>query len=71
MTDTQPTATPLPEGIVARAARALGYVVTGSAGGWFGPFATKLEDFAIPQLDFDVFANPAGNLLAWSFAEVP
>ncbi|MDE2229905.1 MAG: hypothetical protein KGL11_12815 [Alphaproteobacteria bacterium] len=33
-------------------------------------FATKLEDFAIPELDFDVFANPAGNVLAWSFAEV-
>ncbi|MDE2229914.1 MAG: phage portal protein [Alphaproteobacteria bacterium] len=33
------TATPLPEGLVARAARALGYVVTGNAGGWFGPLA--------------------------------
>ncbi|HZL59435.1 MAG TPA: hypothetical protein VFC38_07015 [Stellaceae bacterium] len=33
-------------------------------------FATKLEDFVIPELDFDVFANAAGNVLAWSFAEV-
>ncbi|MGH6974244.1 MAG: hypothetical protein ACRED6_06420 [Stellaceae bacterium] len=33
-------------------------------------FATKLEDFSIPELDFDVFANPAGNVLAWSFAEI-
>lgn len=37
MTDTSSTATPIAEGIVARAARALGYVVTGDAGGWFGP----------------------------------
>lgn len=33
-------------------------------------FATKLEDFVIPELDFDIFANPAGNVLQWSFAEV-
>ncbi|HYL48661.1 MAG TPA: hypothetical protein VET84_04780, partial [Stellaceae bacterium] len=39
MTDTQPTATPIAEGIVARAARALGYVVSGDAGTWFGPLA--------------------------------
>ena len=32
-------------------------------------FATKLEDFTIPELDFDVFANPAGQVLSWSFAE--
>ena len=32
-------------------------------------FATKLEDFVVPELDFDVFANAAGNVLAWSFAE--
>ena len=37
MTDTQPNATPIAEGIVARAARALGYVVSGDAGTWFGP----------------------------------
>src|SRR5215469_1292732 len=39
MTDSNPAATPIAEGIVARAARALGYVVTGDAGGWFGPLA--------------------------------
>jgi len=33
-------------------------------------FATKLEDFIIPELDFDIFANAAGNVLQWSFAEV-
>lgn len=32
-------------------------------------FATKLEDFVIPELDFSVFANAAGNALQWSFAE--
>jgi hypothetical protein len=32
-------------------------------------FGTKLEDFAIPELDWDIFANPAGNVLQWSFAE--
>ncbi|HKR20365.1 MAG TPA: phage portal protein [Stellaceae bacterium] len=37
MTDIQPTAMPIAEGLVARAARALGYVVSGDAGGWFGP----------------------------------
>jgi hypothetical protein len=33
-------------------------------------FASKLEDFVIPELDFDIFANAAGNVLQWSFAEV-
>ncbi|HEY3919448.1 MAG TPA: hypothetical protein VGL83_16790 [Stellaceae bacterium] len=33
-------------------------------------FATKLEDFTIPELDFDIFANAAGNVLQWSFADV-
>lgn len=32
-------------------------------------FATKLEDFTIPELDFDIFADGAGNVLQWSFAE--
>jgi hypothetical protein len=32
-------------------------------------FATKLEDFVIPELDFDIFANSAGNVLQWSFGE--
>jgi hypothetical protein len=32
-------------------------------------FATKLENFVIPELDFDIFANAAGNVLQWSFAE--
>jgi hypothetical protein len=33
-------------------------------------YATKLEDFTIPELDFSVFANAAGNVLDWSFNEV-
>jgi hypothetical protein len=32
-------------------------------------YATKLEDFTIPELDFSVFANAAGNVLDWSFNE--
>lgn len=32
-------------------------------------YATKLEDFTIPELDFSVFANTAGNVLDWSFTE--
>ena len=59
MTDTQPTATPIAEGIVARAARALGYVVTGDAGGWFGP-----QDPMPPQAPADIagrqFDFPSG-----------
>ena len=31
--------------------------------------ATKLDDFVIPELDFDCFANAAGNVLQMSFAE--
>ncbi len=31
--------------------------------------ATKLDDFAIPELDFEAFADPAGNVLTWSFSE--
>ena len=33
-------------------------------------FATKLEDFVIPELDFEIFANASGNVLQWSFAKV-
>jgi hypothetical protein len=32
-------------------------------------FHTKLEDFVVPELDFNVAANAAGNVLQWSFAE--
>ncbi|MGH6990167.1 MAG: hypothetical protein ACREE3_09755 [Stellaceae bacterium] len=32
-------------------------------------YATKLEDFTIPELDFSVFANADGNVLDWSFSE--
>jgi len=32
-------------------------------------YATKLEDFTVPELDFAVFANAAGNVLDWSFSE--
>jgi hypothetical protein len=32
-------------------------------------YATRLEDFVIPEIDFDVFANAAGAIANWSFAE--
>lgn len=31
--------------------------------------ATKLDDFLIPELDFDIFADVAGNVGVWSFAD--
>lgn len=30
-------------------------------------FATKLEDWVVPEMDFDAFANNAGNVFTWSF----
>ncbi len=33
-------------------------------------YQTKLEDFVVPELDFDIFANAAGTVFEWSFAEV-
>jgi|SRR5579883_3348535 len=33
-------------------------------------FATKLDDFTIPEMDFDLFANAAGNIGNFSFGEV-
>lgn len=32
-------------------------------------FQTKLEDFTIPEFDFSCFADAAGNVMTWSFAE--
>lgn len=32
-------------------------------------FGTKLEDFAIPEIDFKCYVNGAGNLARWSFAD--
>ncbi len=32
-------------------------------------FQTKLEDFTIPELDFEIFGNAAQQVLNWSFAE--
>jgi len=32
-------------------------------------FGTKLEDFIMPEFDFSCFADPAGNVMTWSFAE--
>jgi len=32
-------------------------------------FATKLEDFAIPDFEFSCFADAAGNVMTWSFGE--
>ena len=31
--------------------------------------ATKTDDFAVPEIDFDCFADSAGNLFSWSFSE--
>jgi len=33
-------------------------------------FATKQDDFSVPELDFDAFADAAGNIFTWSFNEV-
>jgi hypothetical protein len=33
-------------------------------------FHTKLEDFIMPEFDFSCFADAAGNVMTWSFAEV-
>jgi hypothetical protein len=30
----------------------------------------KQEDFTIPEMDFEAFANAAGNVFTWSFSEV-
>ena len=60
MTDTNSAVTtPLPEGIVARAARALGYVVSGNAGGWFGPLA-PMPPQAPPEVAGRQFDFPSG-----------
>jgi hypothetical protein len=32
-------------------------------------FQTKLEDFVVPEFDFSCFADAAGNVMTWSFAE--
>lgn len=32
-------------------------------------FKTKLEDFVMPEFDFSCFADAAGNVMTWSFAE--
>jgi hypothetical protein len=32
-------------------------------------FQTKLEDFTLPEFDFCCFADAAGNVMTWSFAE--
>ena len=32
-------------------------------------FATKLEDFVMPELDFECYVNAAGNLGQWNFAD--
>lgn len=32
-------------------------------------FATKLEDFVLPEFDFAIFPDAAGNVMTWSFSE--
>ncbi len=32
-------------------------------------FQSKLEDFVMPEFDFSCFADVAGNVMTWSFAE--
>lgn len=31
--------------------------------------ASKLDDFTIPEMDFQIFADAAGNVATWSFSE--
>jgi hypothetical protein len=33
-------------------------------------FGTKLEDFVLPEFDFEAFADAANNVMTWSFGEV-
>lgn len=33
-------------------------------------FHTKLEDFVLPEFDFNCFADAAGNIMTWSFGEM-
>jgi hypothetical protein len=33
-------------------------------------FLAKLDDFTMPEFDFSCFADSAGNVMTWSFAEV-
>lgn len=33
-------------------------------------FKTKLDDFVMPEFDFSCYADAAGNVMTWSFAEV-
>ncbi len=33
-------------------------------------FGTKLEDFNIPEFDFECFADAANNVMTWSFSEI-
>jgi hypothetical protein len=32
-------------------------------------FATKLEDFVLPEFDFEAFADASNNVMTWSFGE--
>ncbi|MGF3025547.1 hypothetical protein ACQVP2_22315 [Methylobacterium aquaticum] len=32
-------------------------------------FGTKLEDFTMPEFDFSIFADAAGNVATWSFGD--
>lgn len=32
-------------------------------------FSTKLDDFNVPDFDFDAFADPAGNVMTWATTE--
>jgi hypothetical protein len=32
-------------------------------------FATKQDDFIIPEMDFDVYADPNGNVASWALSE--
>ena len=32
-------------------------------------FSAKNDDFAVPEFDFEAFANDAGEVLAWSTSE--
>ena len=32
--------------------------------------ASKIDDFVVPELDFSIYANAAGNVFQWAFGEV-
>src|SRR5665213_2984882 len=59
MTETQPAAKPVAEGIIARVARGLGYIATGRRQDWFGPLEPMAPQ-APPEVAGRQFDYPSG-----------